>query len=163
MMRRARVQRVDQSRSAAPCLDREPAPEFEAPTDVEGLPPIDRLKAHALGAHPHHGLEAAAHQQLGQLGAGAVLGDAREVVEELVLGIGAEVSARLVLVGQIGHQAREVVDAAISDAHRARGEAAVAAALGFGAHSSTSTLTPDSRAASAAHKAALPAPTTTTS
>ena len=38
---------------------------------------------------------------------------------------------RLILVGQIGHQLREVVDAVISDAHRARGEAAVAAALGF--------------------------------
>ena len=132
MMRRARVQRVDQPRPAAPGLDREPAPELEAAVDLEGLPPVNRHEAHALGAHPDHGLEAAAHQQFCQFRVGAVLRDARQVIEELVLGVGAEIGARLVLVGEVGHQAREVVDAVVGDAHRARGEAAVAAAFGLG-------------------------------
>ncbi len=142
-----------------------PPQNLNRPLDVERLPPVDRLRS----ACPWSASRAScrsfgATSGLGELGVGAVLRDAAEVVEELILGIGAEVGARLVLVGEIGHQAREVVDAVVSDAHRARGEAAVAAALGLRrAFEHQHADAPLSRAASAAQKAALPAPTTTTS
>jgi len=50
----------------------------------------------------------------------------------LIFGVDAEIGAGLFLVGQIGHQADEIIDALVRDAHRARGEAAVAAAFRVG-------------------------------
>ena len=68
-------------------------------------------------------------QHLDQLGVGAVLGDAVHVVEELVLGIGAEVGLGDLLLGEVRHQRLEVVDAVVDAAHGAGGEAAVAPGL----------------------------------
>ncbi len=122
---------VDQPRSAAPGLDREAAPELEAPVDLERLPAVNRREADALAAHPHHGVETAADQGLGQARSGAILRDAAEVVVELVFRVGAEIGDSFVLVGQVRHQTGEVGNAVVGDAHRAGAEAAVAAALGL--------------------------------
>jgi len=48
------------------------------------------------------------------------------------LRVGAEIRDRFILVGQIRHQLREVIDSAISNPHRAGAEATVAPALGLG-------------------------------
>ena len=122
-------QRLDQARAAAPGLDREPAPELEAALDLERLAPPDRRKAHALVAHPAHGGVAAPHQQVDQLRVGAILGHPRHVVEELVLGVGAEIGARDLVVGEVRHQGAQMIDAVIGDAEGAGGEVRVAAAL----------------------------------
>ena len=84
----------DQPRAAAPALDREPAPEPEPAVHLERLAAVHRDEAHALRPEPLHGVEAAAHQDVDQIGVGPVLGHARHVVEELVLGVGAEVGGR---------------------------------------------------------------------
>ena len=68
---------------------------------------------------------------LAQLGVGAVLGDAAHVVEELLLGVGAEIGVLDLLVGQVGHQPPEVLDAVVDAAEGAGGEAAVAAGFGL--------------------------------
>ena len=64
-----------------------------------------------------------------QLRVGAVFGDPVHVVEELVLGIGAEIGLGDLLLRQVGHQGLEVVDAVVDAAHGAGREAAVAACL----------------------------------
>ena len=155
--------RLDQAGSAAPGLDREAAPELEAAVDLEGLAAVDRDEADALLLHPAHGVAAARHQQLAQIRVGAIFGDAAHVVEELVLRVGAEVRVGDLLLGEVGHQRLEIVDAVIDAAERARREAAVAPDSSSGARSNTSTDTPCSAAARAAQKAAFPAPITMTS
>ncbi len=74
-------------------------------------------------------IETAGDQKLDQVGIGAMLGDARHVVEELVLRVGAEIGGGDLLLGKIGDQLLDVVDAVVDHAHRAGGEAAVAAGL----------------------------------
>ena len=110
-------------------LDGEAAPELEPAVDLERLPAPDRREAHALAPHPAQRRPALLHQHLDQLRIGAVLGDAVHVVEELVLGIGAEVGLGDLLLGQVGHQGLQVVDAVVDAAHGAGREAAVAAGL----------------------------------
>ena len=102
---------LDQPFAAADGLDGEPAPELELAVDLERLPAVDRREADALAAHPQQRLEALLDQDLGQVGVAAVLRDAPHVVEELLLGVGAEVGARDLLVGQVGHQTAQVVHA----------------------------------------------------
>ena len=69
------------------------------------------------------------HQDLEQLGIGAVLGDAAHVVEELVLGVGAEIGDGDLVLGEVGHQRLQVLDAVVDAAEGAGREAAVAAVL----------------------------------
>ena len=124
--------RLDQAGAAAPGLHRQAAPELELAVHLEGLPAPDRLEAHALAAQPLHGLEGAAHQDLAQLGMGAVAGDAEHVVEELVLGVGAEVALRHLGIRQVGHDLAQILDTVIGEADGAGGEAGVAAGLVLG-------------------------------
>ena len=119
----------DEARAAADGLDGEPAPELELAVDLERLPAVDRNEPHALLAHPVQRIEALGDQKLDQIGIGAVLRDARHVVEELIGGVGAEIRGFDFRGREVGHQRLDVVDAVIDDADRARGEAAVAAGL----------------------------------
>ena len=52
-----------------------------------------------------------------EVGIGAVLRDPRHVVEELVLRVGAEIGGGDFLLGEVGHQLFDVVDAVVDDAH----------------------------------------------
>ena len=122
----------DEAFAAADGFDGEPAPELEAAFDLERLAAIDRHEADALLAHPVERVEAARDEQLAQIGIGAELGDARHVVEELVLRVGAEIGGVDFRLRKIGDQRLDVVDAVIDDAHGARGEAAVAAGFFVG-------------------------------
>ncbi len=117
----------DQPQPATDGFDREPAPELELAVDLECLPAVDRNKPHALLAHPVERVEALGDQQLDQIGIGAVLGNARHVVEELIGGVGAKIRGLDFGRREIGHQRLDVVDAVIDDADRTCGEAAVAA------------------------------------
>ncbi len=123
------IERLEQLRPAAPDVQREPAPELELAVDLVGLPAKAGLQLDALLRHPGGGLEAAAHQDLAQLGVGAIFGHLEHVVEELVLGIGAEIDVREILVGERRQHRGEVLDAAIGEAEGAAGEVRVAAAL----------------------------------
>src|SRR5260370_36517885 len=80
------VERVDEAGTAAPCLDRETAPELEPAIDFEGLPSVDRHEADALAAHPGHRVEAARAESRGDSRRGATFRDAAEAVGELVSG-----------------------------------------------------------------------------
>ena len=122
------------------------------------------MKRMPLSRSQQKRVEALGDQQFDQVGIGAVLRHPRHVVEELVGRVGAEVGFGDLLLGEVGHQRLDVVDAVVDDAHRARGVAAVAARLVLGrALPASATLAPCSCAASAAQNAALPPPTTITS
>src|SRR5436190_791458 len=88
------VERVEQFRSTAPDVQREPAPERELAVDLVGLAAEAGLQLHALADHPLRSFAAAAHQNLAQLRIGAIFGDLEHVVEELLLGIGAEIATQ---------------------------------------------------------------------
>src|SRR5262249_31729679 len=118
-------QHLNEAGAAADGFDREAAPELELAVDLERLAALDRDEAHALLTHPVQRVEAAGDQKLDQVGIGAVLRDARHVVEELVGGVGAEIGLLDFLFGQVGDQRLDVVDAVVDHADRARGEAAV--------------------------------------
>src|SRR5262249_3452725 len=128
-LRRGVGEHLDQAGTAADRLDREAAPELELAVDLECLAAVDRDEANALVAHPAKSIEAAPDQELDQVGVGAVLRHPRHVVEELLGGVGAEIGGGDLLLGEVGHQRLDVVDAVVDDAHRARGEPAVAARL----------------------------------
>ena len=123
-----RLVSVDEPRSAAPRCERRTAPEGVLAVDFERLPAELRQPAHAFVLHPVHGRLAAANQKLAQVGIGAVLRDARHVVEELVFGVGAEVALHLFF-AQIGRERAYVFRAVVDEAHQAFGVRAVAAAL----------------------------------
>src|SRR2546430_127052 len=108
---------LDEAGAAADRLDGQPAPELELALDLEGLAAVDRDEAHALAAHPAERVEAAGHQQLDQIGIGAVLRHSRHIVEKLLPRIGAEIGAGDFLLGQIGHERLDIVDSVVSDAH----------------------------------------------
>ena len=118
---------LDQARPAALGLHREAAPELELAVDQIGLAAPDRVELHALAVQPAHRVARAADQAVAQLAVGAVLRDAEHVVVELVLGVGAEVGAVDLVLGQVRHDRLEVVDAVIDAAEGAGGEAGVAA------------------------------------
>jgi hypothetical protein len=93
---------LDQPRPAADRFDRESAPELELAADLERLASPRGGEAHAALAHPLRGRQALLHQDLGEVGIAAVLGDARHVVEELLLGVGAEVGVGDLVGRQVG-------------------------------------------------------------
>src|SRR5262249_7724888 len=130
LARRRLVQRLDEPRPAARGLDGEPAPELELAADLERLPTVDRHETHALTTQPLQRRVAPPHQELDEIGIAAMLGDARHVVEILVLGVGAEVRGALLLLGKIGNELDEIVDGPIGDTDRAGRERRVSAALG---------------------------------
>ena len=130
-LHRRLVLEVDQARAAAPGLDGEPAPELVLAVDLEGLPAVARLEAHALGPHPLQGLEAAADQDVGQLGVAAVVGHPAHVVEELVGRVAAEIDVALLVLREVV-ELHQVVDAVEDHPHGARRVGAVAAAFLFG-------------------------------
>ena len=125
------VLKIDQARPAAPGFDREAAPELVLAVHLEGLAAIGGLEAHALGAHPLHGLEGAADQDVGQLGVAAIVGHPAHVVEILVGGVAAEIDVALFVLGEVV-ELNQIVDAVEDHAHGAGRIGAVAAALGFG-------------------------------
>src|SRR5256712_9488402 len=108
----------------------EAAEEFPAAADLAGLAPVDRNETRPLTTEPDHGVEAPRDEQLDEGGIGAVLGQAKEVVEVLRARVGAEVSAGDLLVGEVG-DLPEVVDPVEGEAHDAAGEPAVATRLRF--------------------------------
>ena len=118
---------VDQARPAALGFHREAAPELELAVDQIGLAAPDRIELHALAVQPAHRVARAADQAVAQFAVGAVLGDAEHVVVELVLGVGAEVGAVDLVLGEVRHDRLEVVDAVVDAAEGAGGEAGVAA------------------------------------
>src|SRR5262245_14432893 len=123
---------LDETGSAPDRLDGEAAPELELALDLERLAAIDRDEAHVLGAQPAEGVAASGHQQLDQVGIGAILRHPRHVVEKLLLRIGAEIGGGDFLLRQIRHQRLDVFDAVVNDPHRSRGEPAVAAGFLLG-------------------------------
>ena len=80
---------------------------------------------------PPHRVLAARDQQLAEIGIGAIFGHPAHVVEELVPGVGAEIRVGDFILGEIGHQRLEIIDAVIDAAERPGGEPAVAAGLRF--------------------------------
>ena len=106
------IERLEQLRPAAPDVQREAAPELELAVDLVGLPSEARLQLHALPRHPLGGVETAAHQDFGEIGIGAVLGQREQVVEELLFGVGAEVDVLEILLRQRRQHGDEIVDAA---------------------------------------------------
>ena len=118
----------DQPRPAAPGFERQPAPEDELALVLEGLARIHRGKADALAAHPEQRLLALGDQQLGHVGVAAIVGEPPKVVVVFVGGVGAEIAGRELGLAELA-ELQEVVDAVIDKAQRARGIAAVAAAL----------------------------------
>jgi hypothetical protein len=123
-------ERIDQARPAAHRLDREPAPELELAADVERLPSPRRREAHAVATHPDHRRQTLPDQRFSEVRIAAVLGHPRHVVEELLLGVGAEVAARDLVRREVDHPL-QVLDAVVDDAHQAGGEARVAAGFFF--------------------------------
>jgi hypothetical protein len=125
------VLEVHEARPAAPGLDREAAPEFVLAVHLEGLAAVGGLEAHALGAHPLHRLEAAADQDVGELGVAAIVGHPAHIVEIFVGRVTAEIDVALLVLGQVV-ELHQVVDTVEDHAHGARRVGAVAAALGLG-------------------------------
>ena len=121
-------QPLDETGTAAPRLQRQPAPEHELALMLEGLPRIHRREADALRAHPQQRLLALRDQQLGHVRVAAVVGQPAEIVVILVLRVGAEIRGRQLLLGQVA-EFQQVIDAVIDKAQRACRIARVAAAL----------------------------------
>src|SRR5262249_17345344 len=120
-------QPCDEPRPASHSLDRQPAPELELTADIERLPSPGGGEADAFLAHPFDGRQRILDEKLGQVWIAAVFGDAPHVVEELLLGVGAEIRARDLLGREIRNRLLQIVDARVGDAKEAGGEARVAA------------------------------------
>ena len=87
ILARRRRERIDQTRTASPSFDCQPAPELEPAIDLERLSTIDRLETHAFSTHPTHRFAAAPDQNFSQLRISAIFGNAGHIVEKLLLGI----------------------------------------------------------------------------
>ncbi len=123
------VERLQHFRTAAPDVQREPAPELELAVHLVGLPAEAGLQLHALAMHPGGGFEAVADQDFAEVLVGAVLRQLEHVVEILLFGVAAEVDVREVVVRHRGQHLEQVLDAGIGEAERAAGEMRIAAAL----------------------------------
>ncbi len=110
-------------------MQREASPELEFAVDLIGLPPQARLQLHALPHHPLRGVEAAAHQDFREIGIAAMLRQGKQVVEEILLRIRAEVHVIEVLLGQRRQHGDEIIYARKREPEGAAGEMRVAATL----------------------------------
>ncbi len=126
---RAHIERVDETRAAGRDNHGRAAPELESAVDPERLPPEIRHEAYALIAHPEHRLLAALDQDFAEIRVGAVLRDPRHVVEEIGLGVAAEIADTHLLVGEVGRKRADVVSAFIDHPHQTIGIDGITAAL----------------------------------
>ena len=94
------------------------------------MAPVAWHEAHALRAHPLHGLEALGDEKLYQVRIGAELGHLVHVVEEDVCRVSPEVGRLDLRLGELDERL-EVLQPVVGEAHGARGEAAVAAGFLF--------------------------------
>src|SRR5688572_21231066 len=114
------VERREHFRSPAIDMQREPAPEFELAFDLVGLPPQSRVQLDAKPCHPFRGFEARSHQYFAKVRIGSIAGEFEHVVEILVLGIGAEIDGRELLVANLTNLT-QILWAAIGEAESAAG------------------------------------------
>src|SRR5205814_6592499 len=84
-------ERLDQFLAAAPDMAGEPAPELEFAVNAKCLAAKAQLKAHALLAHPPGGVEASCDQDLAEVGVAAIFGEAPDIIEILLGGVGADI------------------------------------------------------------------------
>ena len=154
---------LHQPRAAAVHLERHAAEELALAVDHRRLAPVVRHEARALAcaATPWRRGSCVIRISL-RVRVGAVARDAIQVVVELVAGVAVPVGVLRLVLGDVG-ELLQILDRVVGEAHHAAGEAAVAAGLVIGRrfqHANAGALV---AAASAAHSAALPLPTTTTS
>src|SRR4051812_40052844 len=90
-LRRRAVIRFEETRTAAPDLTRQPAPELVAAVDLDRLAPVARLEAHALLAHPLQRGVASVDERLDELRVAAILREASHIFEEVLAEVLAEV------------------------------------------------------------------------
>ena len=157
------AQRIHESRTTAPSLDRDAAPEANLAVDFEGLATVQRQETHPLVPHPAQRLEARVDEPFRQFRIGPVLRDPAEIVVEALAAVAAEISPfDLVLADRSGMSRLR----SSTPEYTVRMAPAVNRVLpprsAWGARSSTVTSAPASRAAMAALSAALPAPITAT-
>ena len=81
--------------------------------------------------HPEHRVLAARDEDFAQVGIGPVFRHPAHVVEKLVLRISAEIGIGDFLIGEVGHQRAQVVDAVVDASERAGRKSAVAAGFVF--------------------------------
>jgi hypothetical protein len=105
----------------------EPAPELELAVDAKRLPAKPQLKAHALLAHPPGGLEAFCDQDFAEIGVAAIFGEAPDIVEILLGGVGPDIDILQFVVVNVGDELRQIVEAVIDDAERAARKGGIAA------------------------------------
>src|SRR5207247_2081230 len=120
--------RLYQFLAAAPDMAGEPAPELEFAVNAKCLAAKAQLKAHALLAHPPGGVEASCDQDLAEVGVAAIFGEAPDIIEILLGGVGADIDILQFVIIDVGDQLREVVKAVIDDAEGAAGKGGIAAA-----------------------------------
>jgi hypothetical protein len=101
--------------------------------EAGAVPPLQRaldpghLPLDAELREPLHRRVRLGHQQVGELRVGHALGDAHQVVVEVVLGVGRDVEILDLGRREVGHQAGDVLEAVVREAHGARGEARIPA------------------------------------
>lgn len=86
------------------------------------------MELDALCRHPLSGLKTRFYQQFAQFRIGPILGEFVHIVEELCLGVGAEVDIFEFGVSDLCHLTK-VLDATISEAERTTGKERIAGAL----------------------------------
>src|SRR5262249_31593512 len=104
---------VDQAGAAAGGFDGEPAPELELAVDQISLAPPDRVKLHTFAVQPAHRVARTADEAVAEVAVGAILRHTEHVVVELVGGVGAEIGTLDLVLGEVGHDRLEIVDAVI--------------------------------------------------
>ena len=116
---------VDQAAAAVDRSDRQPAPEPVAPAGLVGLALVQQPEADAAAGHPAQHVARVAGEHARHRDVAAPERDPRHVGHELVGGVGREVGDRQALV--VADEVAQVVEPAVREPHRARGEGRVAA------------------------------------
>ena len=123
-------QEIDQAPAAADRLHRHAAEEVLDTVHHIGLPLEHRNPAHALLAHPDHGVARAFHQQIDQVGLRQVLGHLHQIVGINLRRERRDVHLLRLGLRQIGQDIRpQVFDAIVNEAESAGGEGGIAAAI----------------------------------
>ncbi len=126
------MQGFGQLRAAAQQVAGETSPELELAVHVERLTTQGGLEAHAMLGQPNRRLVAVGDQNIGEVRVGTPLGQAADIVDILLAGVGAEIDIGEVEIGDVRREAQEVVNALIDEAERAAGEGGVAGTRAFG-------------------------------